>query len=50
LSDQLGEWPHEVCLELANALSGHLDRAIEAGLVLVDRSASPFVYTLSAAG
>ncbi len=50
LSDQLGDWPHAVYLELANALSGHLDRATEIGRILVDRSASPFVYTLCAAG
>lgn len=50
LSDRLGEWPHEVCLELANALSGHLDRAVEIGRIRVDRSGSPFIYTLCAAG
>src|ERR1700686_1041304 len=47
LSNQLGEWPQEVCLELANAFSGHLDRGIESGRITVDRSACPFVYKLS---
>jgi glyoxylase-like metal-dependent hydrolase (beta-lactamase superfamily II) len=50
LSDQLGEWPHEVCLELANAFSGHLDRGLETGRFEVDRSARPFVYRLHQAG
>ncbi len=44
LSGQLGEWPQEVCLELANAFSGHLDRGVETGRFQVDRAASPFVY------
>jgi glyoxylase-like metal-dependent hydrolase (beta-lactamase superfamily II) len=50
LSDRLGEWPHAVFLELANALSGHLDRGIAMGRFEVDRSASPFVYRLCASG
>lgn len=46
LSDQMGEWPLDVSLELANAISGHLDRGIEMGRYAVDRSTSPFVYRL----
>ncbi len=49
LSDQLGEWPREVALELANAFSGHLDRGLEMGQFEVDRSSSPFRYKLRAA-
>jgi len=44
LSAQLGEWPQEVCLELANAISGHVNRGVETGRFEVDRSASPYVY------
>jgi glyoxylase-like metal-dependent hydrolase (beta-lactamase superfamily II) len=44
LSSQLGEWPEAVRLELANALSGHLDRGVELARFGVDRSSSPFVY------
>ena len=44
LSEQLGEWPQEVCLELANAISGHLDRGVETGRFEVDRSTSPYIY------
>ena len=47
LSDQLGDWPKEVCLELANAFSGHLQRGIETGRFEVDRSVLPFLYRLS---
>jgi glyoxylase-like metal-dependent hydrolase (beta-lactamase superfamily II) len=50
LSDQLGEWPKEVCLELANALSGHLDRGVETGRFKVDRSSCPYVYRLHVTG
>ena len=50
LSDQLGEWPKEVSLELANAFSGHLDRGVESGLFEVDRSACPFRFRLRGAG
>lgn len=50
LSEQLGEWPLAVSLELANAISGHLERGIEAGRFAVDRSACPFVYRLSDKG
>jgi glyoxylase-like metal-dependent hydrolase (beta-lactamase superfamily II) len=48
LSSQLGEWPHEVCLELANALSGHLDYGVRSGRFEVDRSRSPFLYRMTA--
>jgi len=47
LSAQLGEWPQAVALELANAISGHLDAGVESGRFLVDRSRRPFVYRLS---
>ncbi len=47
LSDRLGKWPKDVCLELANAFSGHLDRGVELGTIEVDRSAHPVVYRLS---
>ena len=50
LSDQLGEWPKEVSLELANAFSGHLDRGVESGSFEVDRSPFPFRYRLRGAG
>ena len=33
LSPQLGDWPSETSLELANALSGHLDEAVRTGSV-----------------
>lgn len=46
LSDRLGEWPYEVHLELANALSGHLDRGVESGRFEVDRSVRPFRYRI----
>src|SRR6202167_227830 len=44
LSETLGEWPQEVCLELANAISGHLDRGVGTGRFEVDRSVCPYVY------
>jgi glyoxylase-like metal-dependent hydrolase (beta-lactamase superfamily II) len=44
LSNQLGEWPQDVCLELANAISGHLDRGVETGRFAVERSTCPYVY------
>src|SRR5579871_1801959 len=47
LSPELGDWPHNVHLELANALSGHLDRGVQRGHFRVDRSTSPFIYTLN---
>jgi len=50
LSGRLGEWPYDVCLELANALLGHLDRGVAMGRFAVDRSTSPFLYSLGAAG
>jgi glyoxylase-like metal-dependent hydrolase (beta-lactamase superfamily II) len=50
LSNQLGEWPYEVRLELANALSGHLDRGVKSGRFEVDRSRSPLLYRLTAHG
>jgi glyoxylase-like metal-dependent hydrolase (beta-lactamase superfamily II) len=46
LSPQLGEWPHSVHLELANALSGHLDRGVLQGRLDVHRSEHPFRYRL----
>lgn len=46
LSDRLGEWPHQVHLELANAFSGHLDRGVASGRFVVDRSERPFRYRL----
>jgi glyoxylase-like metal-dependent hydrolase (beta-lactamase superfamily II) len=47
LSDQLGEWPQGVRLELANAFSGHLNRGVETGRFELDRSVRPFVYRSS---
>jgi glyoxylase-like metal-dependent hydrolase (beta-lactamase superfamily II) len=44
LSDQLGEWPAAVCLELANAFSGHLDEGTKTGRFEVDSSRTPFLY------
>ena len=38
LSARLGEWPHDVNLELANPFSGHLDRGIAEGRVALDSS------------
>jgi len=49
LSDQLGEWPKEVSLELTNAFAGHLDRGVETGRFEVDRSVCPFTYRLRGA-
>jgi glyoxylase-like metal-dependent hydrolase (beta-lactamase superfamily II) len=50
LSPELGKWPHGVHLELANALSGHLDRGVQQGRLAVDRSQPPFRYRLGGAG
>jgi len=50
LSGQMGEWPQEVCLELANAVSGHLDRGVETGRIEVNCSVSPFIYRLCEVG
>lgn len=44
LSGKLGEWPESTRLELANALSGHLDRGVELGKFAIDCSSPPFVY------
>lgn len=46
LSDQLGEWPHGVHLELANAFSGHLDRGVAEGRFALNSSERPFGYQL----
>jgi glyoxylase-like metal-dependent hydrolase (beta-lactamase superfamily II) len=46
LSPQLGEWPHSVHLELANAFSGHLDRGVGQGRFEVDKTERPFRYYL----
>ena len=46
LSGKLGEWPYEVHLELANAVSGHLDRGVGHGRFEVDRSKRPFRYRI----
>lgn len=46
LSDRLGEWPHDVHLELANAFSGHLDRGVAEGRFALDSSERPFRYQL----
>jgi len=50
LSAQLGEWPQEVSLELANAFSGHLDRGVATGRFEVDCSSCPFVYRIREIG
>lgn len=47
LSGALGEWPYDVHLELANAISGHLDRGVADGRFAVDRSSTPFRYCIS---
>lgn len=44
LSVDLGKWPENTCLELANAFSGHLDRGLRMGRFEVDKSSWPFVY------
>lgn len=49
LSDELGDWPQAVRLELANALSGHLQRGVDTGRFEVDRSLSPVFYRLKSA-
>lgn len=46
LGGRLGEWPPTINLELAFALSGHLDRGVSAGTLQVDRSARPVTYRL----
>lgn len=46
LSEKLGDWPHDVHLELANAISGHLDRGVGNGCFEVDRSRRPFQYRI----
>jgi glyoxylase-like metal-dependent hydrolase (beta-lactamase superfamily II) len=46
LSDQLGEWPQQVSLELANAFSGHLARGLETGRFEVDSTVCPFLYRI----
>jgi len=47
LSGKLGEWPYSVHLELANVVSGHLDRGVETGRFEVDRSTRPFQYRIT---
>jgi hypothetical protein len=46
LSAKLGEWPYTVHLELANAISGHLDRGLATGRFAVDRSTRPLQYRI----
>jgi glyoxylase-like metal-dependent hydrolase (beta-lactamase superfamily II) len=50
LSRQLGEWPDDVRLELANALFGHLDYGVKRGRFEVDCSRSPFLYRVTSEG
>jgi glyoxylase-like metal-dependent hydrolase (beta-lactamase superfamily II) len=49
LSEQLGTWPKSVHLELANALSGHLNRGVELGMFNVDPEFRPLRYRFSEA-
>ncbi len=44
LGPVLGSWPASVNLELAFALSGHLQRGIDAGTIAVNRSLHPVLY------
>lgn len=46
LSEKLGDWPFDVHLELANPISGHLDRGVANGLFEVDHSNRPFQYRI----
>jgi glyoxylase-like metal-dependent hydrolase (beta-lactamase superfamily II) len=50
LSKELGNWPYEVHLELANAISGHLDRGVGNRHFEVDCSKRPFQYRLRETG
>jgi glyoxylase-like metal-dependent hydrolase (beta-lactamase superfamily II) len=47
LSPKLGAWPAQTSLELANALSGHLDDGVRRGLFEADASVFPVRYRLS---
>lgn len=47
LCSELGDWPHDVHLELANAIFGHLDRGVRRGYFEEDRSVLPFMYRLA---
>jgi glyoxylase-like metal-dependent hydrolase (beta-lactamase superfamily II) len=49
LSPKLGEWPAETSLELANALSGHLDDAVRAGSAEQVAGSQPSRYRLGRA-
>jgi glyoxylase-like metal-dependent hydrolase (beta-lactamase superfamily II) len=44
LSGELGDWPADTALELANALSGHLDDGVQNGWVERDASELPVRY------
>jgi len=46
LSPKLGEWPHSVHLEMANAIKGHLDRGLETGVFDIEQSSRPFRYRI----
>lgn len=46
LGGKLGGWPPEINLELACALSGHLDRGVAAGTLQADMSARHLAYTV----
>ena len=49
LSGKLGQWPPDTAMELANAISGHLDRFAKREQVEVDRSSPPLRYYRKAA-
>jgi len=44
LGPKMGSWPRHTHIELAYAFRGHLERAIERQLVIVDRSRRPVTY------
>lgn len=49
LSHRLGNWPPETGLELANAISGHLDRLVKGKHVAIERNSGPLRYSTKSA-
>src|SRR5215469_8141778 len=47
LGSTLGRWPTSANLEFAFAISGHLQRGIDAGTITVNRSLHPILYYVS---
>lgn len=47
LSPRLGQWPSAVQYELANAISGHLERGVANGYLATDLASRPLTYRIN---